>query len=231
MNMLEIKGLEYFYPDGKRALAGVNLVLEKGTRTAIVGKNGSGKTTLLLHIMGLLDGEGYISVCGLERSPKTIREIRKRVAFLFSHVEYQFIMPDLLNDIILSLPDKSIDTIQKKEAAYKWLERFNLLQYGTGNPLDLSSGEMKRAALAGVLAKEPSLLLLDEPLNNLDRENSVILLDLLKFFPATMLIATHRRFIVEELATHVAVMDNGLIAGVYEKKDGLKKREIRELIF
>ena len=231
MNILEIKNLYYNYPDGKTALAGANLSLEKNTRTALIGKNGSGKTTLMLHIAGLLEGEGYIAVAGIIRSRKTISEIRKRVAYLFSQVEYQFIMPDLINDIILSLPCTSMNIEEKKQIAEQWLERFNLSQYSSSNPLDLSSGEMKRAALAGVLAKEPELLLLDEPLNNLDRENSVILIELLRSFSATMLIATHRRFIIEELATHIAVMERGAITGYYEKNKALKKKEIRELIF
>jgi cobalt/nickel transport system ATP-binding protein len=231
MKILEIKGLHYSYPDGKKALAGADLFLDKGTRTALIGKNGSGKTTLMLHVVGLLDGEGHIAVAGISRTPKTISKIRKHVGYLFSQVEYQFIMPDLINDIILSIPDSSAAKEKKIHVAEKWLERFNLSQYSSSNPLDLSSGEMKRAALAGVLAKEPELLLLDEPLNNLDRENSIILIDLLKSFSAAMLIATHRRFIIEELATHIAVMERGIITGFYEKNAGLKRKEIRELIF
>ncbi|MFH0977401.1 MAG: ABC transporter ATP-binding protein [Spirochaetota bacterium] len=231
MKALEIKNLHYSYPDGKKALEGIDLSLDKSTRTALIGKNGSGKTTLMLHIAGLLDGEGHISVSGITRSRKTISEIRKRVAFLFSQVEYQFIMPDLINDIILSIPGSSATKEDKIHIAEKWLERFNLSRYAGSNPLDLSSGEIKRAALAGVLAKEPALLLLDEPLNNLDRENSIILIELLKSFSATMLIATHRRFIIEELATHIAVMENGIITSFCEKIEGLKKKAIRDLIF
>ncbi len=231
MNALEIKGLSYSYPGGHGALHGVDLEIEKGMRVAIVGKNGSGKTTLLLHIMGFLDGEGRIAVMEMVRSRRTIKDIRRMVGCLFSQVEYQFIMPDLVNDIILSLPENAGNLSEKHEIAMRWLDRFNLSRYARSNPLDLSSGEMKRAALAGVLAREPELLLLDEPLTNLDRENSVVLIDLLKSFPATMLIATHRRFLVEELATHVAVMDAGKISGFYARDEALASSDVRGLVF
>lgn len=232
MNILEIKDLHFSYPDGKTALKGVNLSIENGARTAIIGKNGSGKTTLLLHIAGLLDGKGHIEVAGLVRTRETVGDIRKRIGYLFSQVEYQFIMPDLINDIMLSLPQSRAGSVEeKKQIAEEWLRRFGLSQYSGSSPLELSSGEMKRAALAGVLAREPELLLMDEPLNNLDRENAEILINLLKSFSATMLIATHNRFIIEELATHIAVMSEGLITGFHEKKAGLKRKEIRELIY
>jgi cobalt/nickel transport system ATP-binding protein len=216
MKSLVIKNLNYLYPDGTDALREVALDVERGSRLALLGGNGSGKTTLLLHIAGLLDGDGYIAVMGIERSKKTIEEIRRRVGLLFSQVEYQFIMPDLLNDIMLSLSPFPLSAEEKRDQALQWLRRFNLEQYQYKSPLDLSSGEMKRAALAAIVSRGPDILLLDEPLNNLDKRNSMIIIDLLRSFESTMIIATHRRIIVEELSTHIAVMDNGRITGLYE---------------
>ncbi|MBN2041143.1 MAG: ATP-binding cassette domain-containing protein [Spirochaetes bacterium] len=230
MKALEIKNLQYSYPNGKQALRGVDLEIGAGMRTAVIGKNGSGKSTLILHILGLLDGDGFIAVSGIVRAKKTITEIRKRAACLFSRVEYQFIMPDLLNDIMLSLPE-SLSREEKVKTASRWLERFNLLQYSRSSPLDLSSGEMKRAALLGVLIREPELLLLDEPLNNLDRESSIMLLEILGKYSGTILMTTHRRFLVQALATHIAVMQDGRVSGLYTVKEGLKKKDIQELLF
>jgi len=90
---------------------------------------------------------------------------------------------------------------------------------------------MKRAALAGVLARGPQLLLLDEPLGGLDRENGEKLAAVLRSLATTMLIATHRRFVVDEVATHVAVMEEGRITGFYEKKKALKMRNVQGLLF
>jgi len=219
MKSLVIKNLNYRYPDGTDALREAALAIERGSRLALLGGNGSGKTTLLLHIAGLLDGDGFIEVMGVERSKKTIEEIRRRVGLLFSQVEYQFIMPDLLNDIMLSLSPFPLSVEEKRDQALQWLRRFNLEQYQYKSPLDLSSGEMKRAALAAIVSRGPDILLLDEPLNNLDKRNSMIIIDLLRSFESSMIIATHRRIIVEELATHIAVMENGRITGMYENNE------------
>ncbi len=219
MKSLVIKNLNYRYPDGTDALREAALAIERGSRLALLGGNGSGKTTLLLHIAGLLDGDGFIEVMGVERSKKTIEEIRRRVGLLFSQVEYQFIMPDLLNDIMLSLSPFPLSVEEKREQALQWLRRFNLEQYQYKSPLDLSSGEMKRAALAAIVSRGPDILLLDEPLNNLDKRNSMIIIDLLRSFESSMIIATHRRIIVEELATHIAVMEDGRITGMYENNE------------
>ncbi|HPV99332.1 MAG TPA: ABC transporter ATP-binding protein [Spirochaetota bacterium] len=228
---LIVRDLIYSYPDGRAALNGVNLELEQGMRLCLAGPNGSGKTTLFLNIDGLLNGKGHIEVMGVVRSAKTISGIRKMLGFLFSQVEHQFIMTDLLNDIILSVGDEAPSIAEKKKKALEWLERFDLMRYADTNPLELSAGEMKRAALAGVLARRPELLLLDEPLGGLDRENGEKLTAILRSLSTTMLIATHRRFMVEEVATHVAVMEKGRITGMYDKKKALNMSKVRELLF
>ncbi|HON78648.1 MAG TPA: ABC transporter ATP-binding protein [Spirochaetota bacterium] len=231
INMIHIENLTYEYPDGYPALRGVTLNVEKGMRMALAGKNGAGKSTLLLHIAGLLDGEGVIEVAGLRRSPKTIAAIRNRIGFLFSQVEYQFIMPDVLNDVMLGVSKKQPPADDASAAAMEWLRRFDIEKYARRNPLDLSSGEMKRAALAGIMSGEPDILLMDEPLNNLDRENSQVLVNLLRDQDTTMLFSTHRDFLVTELATHCAVMEEGRITMVLTGNEFKKSRALRDLVF
>ena len=231
MNAIMIKDLTYHYPSGRHALKGVSLELPEGTRTALIGKNGSGKSTLLLHINGLLDGGGIIEVSGVRRSRATIAEIRKKIGLLFGQTEYHFIMTDLLRDVMLGVRDAGLSPEQKRGEAMGWLRYFGLEGYASASPMDLSSGEMKRAALAGVLAAKPEILLLDEPLNGLDRESAAGLVSLLKEVPATMIIATHRLFLVETLATHVAVMDEGIITGFYPVEKGLRLKKVKDLLY
>jgi cobalt/nickel transport system ATP-binding protein len=225
MSYCVIKNLNYTYPDGKTGLNNVSLSIEGGMKLALVGQNGSGKTTLLYHIVGFLDGDGYINVAGIERTGKTIAGIREKTGFLFSSVEYQFIMPDVFNDVMLSIKDEDLDMEQKREKALSWMDTFNISRYRDTSPLDLSSGEMKRAAMAAILAGSPELIILDEPLNNLDKTNSLALINILKSLPNTMIFATHRRLLAEDLATHIAVMNRGEITAIYEKEKGSPLRK------
>ncbi len=229
MKSIITKNLSYRYDDGIEALKDVSIEVMQGQKVALIGNNGSGKSTLLLNLMGLLDGDGYIQIAGINRTKTTINSIRNKIGYLSGKIEYNFIMPDLINDVMLSMPSE-YDLNEKKNRAVRWLEKFNLLSYREKNPLELSSGEMKRAAIAGIMAKEPEILILDEPMNNLDRRNSFELLEILQSIKSTMLIATHRSLIVDELATHVAVMNDGRLTGYYTKKDAVKMKEIRDLL-
>jgi len=226
MNALKIRDLHFKYKDGRPGLAGVNLDCTKGSKVCLIGKNGSGKTTLLLNINCLLNGSGIIEVMGLRRSKQTAGEIRKKTGLLFSQVEHQFIMPDLINDILLG----TSGDLAGREKAIEIIKYFNLEKYSAKNPLELSAGEMKRAALAGILVREPELLLLDEPLQNLDRENSNKLAEILNSLEMTMLIATHSRFVVENIADHVAVMDSGKISGYYSRDEAVKRKDVNDLL-
>jgi len=218
---IEVRNLSYSYPDGKKALDGVNLEVAPSSRLVLAGPNGSGKSTLLLHLNGLLDGPGEIRIAGLSRTRRNMGKIRRIIGYLFSQVEYQFIMPDLLNDVMLSVPDDVSDINRRKDLAMDWLERLGLKEYAERSPLELSSGEMKRAALAGILAGEPEVILMDEPLNNLDRASSMQLLDILSSLEQTMVIATHRRLLAERCATHLAFMKKGRIEEVLEAEKAL----------
>jgi len=229
VNAIIVENLNYTYPDGRRGLRDVFLSVEDGSRVALVGSNGSGKSTFLLHLNGLLNGTGLIEIMGVSRSRKNMKLIRKKIGYLFSHIDYQFIMPDLLNDIMISIPG-GIDMESKIGEARTWLNKFKLSDYEQYSPLELSSGEMKRAALAGVLARKPDVLILDEPLNAVDRKASMDLIEILSSLHHTMIMATHRQLLVRELATHVAVMENGSIAGYYTVKEGLKRDDVQGLL-
>jgi cobalt/nickel transport system ATP-binding protein len=208
---LRIKDLVYTYPDGRRALNVGNIEIDKGMKVALIGKNGSGKTTLLMHIVGLLNGEGEIEVNGILRTRKNIDLIRREAGILFGQTEFHFIMPDVLNDVMLSMHESTMPIVEKRQRAMDCLAMLGIPHCAAVCPLDLSAGEMKRASLAGVLAGDPSLLLMDEPLNNLDRDGIESLIEILKGLRHPMLVSTHRKYIIEKLATHCAIMDNGRI--------------------
>ncbi len=226
MPLASIHHVSYIYPDGTAALSDISFTIEHGEKIALIGNNGSGKSTLL-YLLGalLLPSKGSISLEGIALSRTTKSALRKNVGMLFSQVEYQFIMPDCLNDVMLSIREGTKE--ERKEQAMQYLRHVNLDAYFNHNPLFLSSGQMKRAALASVLAKKPALLLLDEPLASLDKPSSRAVLDILTSHTIAMLFATHSRHAVESLAQRVIVLDGGCIVydGSPKSRDAKKHFE------
>jgi cobalt/nickel transport system ATP-binding protein len=203
--------LSYVYPDGNTAIAEISFSIESGEKIALIGHNGSGKSTLLLLLSALImPTNGKLVVAEIPASSATKTHIRKTTGMLFSQVEYQFIMPDCLNDVMLSIKEGTKE--ERKSKALELLSHVGLSHEAWHNPLSLSSGQMKRAALAAVLAKNPSLLLLDEPLANLDRPSSDLVINILSTLDITTVFATHSRHAVQSMATRVIVLESGRIA-------------------
>lgn len=208
MKLISAHTLSYRYPDGTRAISEISFTVEQGEKIALIGHNGSGKSTLLLLLGALiLPSSGTLVIGESELNRKTQSAVRKGVGILFSQVEYQFIMPDCLNDVMLSIREGTKE--ERKAAAMEYLRKVNLEEHLHQNPLFLSSGQMKRAALASVLAKKPRFLLLDEPLANLDKPSSDAVIEILESLDIAIIFATHSRHAVESLAERAIVLDEG----------------------
>lgn len=210
---LEISNLSYRHPDGTKALDNISLRLDQGESLAIFGPNGSGKTTLLLQINGTLRGDGVVRVDGLEVVKRNLFEIRRRVGVLFQDADDQLFMPTVLEDVMFGPLNLGYDAQKAEERA-----RRALAETGIGEPLfrrppfHLSAGEKRRVALAGVLAMEPRLLLLDEPTTSLDPAGQRALLHLLQTLPQPKIIATHDGRFAAKLSRRAIFLENGQIA-------------------
>ena len=174
---IEIENLSYVYMPGtpfeKRALDDVSLRIEDGEFIALIGHTGSGKSTLIQHINGLLKpSSGKIIVDGVDITvPKfKLNEIRKKVGLVFQYPEYQLFEETIEKDIAfgpknLGLTNDDIDKKVKKAMEFVGLD-YNT--YKDISPFDLSGGQKRRVAIAGVVAMEPKVLILDEPTAGLD---------------------------------------------------------------
>lgn len=211
MQVVNVENVFYSYPDGTEALKDITFTLSDNQKIAIIGHNGSGKSTLLLLLAALqLPTVGKITIFDMPVTSVNKSAIRKSVGILFSQVEYQFIMPDLINDVMLSIEKGSKE--EKKQQAINWLEKVNMGDMLYHSPLALSTGQMKRAALASVLAKNPKILLLDEPLANLDKPSADAVIKILSTLNMPVIFATHSAYAVQQLADRIIVLENGKIA-------------------
>ncbi len=218
-NPISIKNLRYVYPAGIQALNEVYLEIAATERVAIVGANGSGKSTLLLHLNGILmPQQGEIFVGEMPILPRNLIAIRNFVGLVFQNPDDQLFMPTVWEDIAFGpmnqgLREKDLD-IRIAEAMVA--VGLDLEKYRHRQSQNLSGGEKKRVAIAGVLAMQPQVLVFDEPSAQLDPRSRRQLIQLLRTLPETQLIATHDLDLVLELCDRTIVLSEGTI--VYDGK-------------
>lgn len=211
---VEIKTLSYVYPDGAKALEGVDLDIYEGEAVGIIGPNGAGKTTLLLHLNGLLSHESDIKIFGLKMAKGNIREIRKRVGVVFQDPDDQLFMPTVSEDVAFGPVSMGLPKGEAQEAVKKALRSVDLSGYEGRLSHHLSAGEKKRIAIATVLSMSPDILALDEPSSNLDPRHRRDLINLLNGFTISRVIVTHDLELVLDTCSRTVLLDKGkLIAG------------------
>lgn len=189
---IELRGIKYRYGKGKKwgkepdapwVLDGVNVTIEPGEKVVLCGKSGSGKTTLLQLIKGFMrPTEGEILLDG--NDPHLLRrpELFDRIGYLFQYPEHQLFAATVAEDIAFGLRQQGTSPQERDRKIRQALEDVGLppFIYGNRNPLELSGGEKRRVALAGVLVLEPEVLLLDEPTAGLDSPSRKVLFELLE---------------------------------------------------
>ena len=213
--ILETRDLSYSYTDGTRALNNVSVCLEEGRKVALVGPNGAGKSTLMLMFNGILrpsKGEVLFHDQALRYDSSSLRAVRRKVGMVFQNSDDQLFAPTVYQDVAfgpvnLGFPPEKV----KKYVGYA-LQYVGLSGYERRPPHHLSGGEKKMAAIAGILAMEPEVMILDEPTSNLDPANSEEIMDMLEELNIggkTILISTHDVDLAYRWADDVVLMKDG----------------------
>lgn len=209
--LIQVSNLRFRYPDGTQALQGVDFELYPGETVALLGPNGSGKTTFVLHLNGLLAGEGSVIVCGLAVKKDNLAEVRRKVGLLFQDPDEQLFMPTVLEDVAFGPLAQGSSAPEAAARAHAALAKVGLSEAAHKAPYHLSAGEKRRAALAGVLACEPEILVLDEPTTSLDPPGQNELLALLAGLPQAKIIVTHDTHFAAALAGRAVFFQKGRI--------------------
>lgn len=213
-NPISIKELSHTYPDGTQALAHIHLCIQAGERVALVGANGSGKSTLLLHLNGiLLPQSGEVVVGELRVAPETLTDVRNFVGVVFQNPDDQLFMPTVWEDITFGPRNQGIHDDEIRHRVHHVMSAVGLdpKEYGPRCPQNLSGGEKKRVAIAGVLAMQPQVLALDEPTAQLDPRSRRQLIHLLDHLPLTQVIATHDLDMALDLCDRTVILNRGTV--------------------
>ncbi|MFQ9924032.1 MAG: energy-coupling factor transporter ATPase [Beduini sp.] len=202
------------------ALKDVDLAIEKGSFTAIIGHTGSGKSTLIQHINGLiLPSSGVVTVndfvVDANHLPKVLRPLRQMAGLVFQFPEYQLFEDSVEKDIIFGPKNFGVDEETAKQKAKEALAMVKMDEsYLEKSPFDLSGGQKRRIAIAGILVMEPDILVLDEPTAGLDPQGAKEMMELFKALNdqgKTVIIVTHDMNQVLNYCDHAVVMNKGEI--------------------
>lgn len=241
---IEIKNLEHTYnantPFSHAALKGINLSIPEGKVTAIIGQTGSGKSTLVQHLNGLLiPSAGTLDICGFHIQPllkiKDVKQLRKEVGLVFQFPEYQLFEETIEKDIAFGpknfgTPENEANELVKKVLPIVGLDE----SYLERSPFDLSGGQKRRVAIAGILVLNPKVLVLDEPTAGLDpqgaQEMMTLFMNLNKKEGKTVLLVTHDMEHVMKYCDHVIVMVDGQLKQQQDVKEFFKHPEYLEQI-
>jgi len=209
---LKLQNVTVIYPDRTKAIDGLSFTLNEGENIAIIGENGAGKTSLLLAIVGILEtASGVILLDDIPLNKKTIHEFRKQIGLVFQNPDDQLFMPLIYDDIAFGCRNFGLPEDQVKTRVDEIITRLNIGHLRNRSSLKLSSGEKRMAAIAAVLAMNPSILMFDEPTAFLDPKAKRTLADTLKKLPHTKIIAAHDMEFVCEVCDRVIVLKEGRI--------------------
>ena len=240
---VEIKDLTYVYspksPFEKKALDRVSLTVDDGDFFGIIGHTGSGKSTLISHLNALtrvqlkLNASSVLRVCGIDLTAKKpdLKALREKVGMVFQYPEYQLFADTVADDVAygpknLGLDEAEID-VRVREAIGKVGLDYN--DVAQRSPFELSGGQKRRAAIAGVIAMRPELLILDEPTTGLDPRGKSEILDLLREIKRTcptIIMVSHNMDEVAACCNKVAVLGEGKVMGVFTPAELFSRREL-----
>jgi len=224
---ISVRQLAFTYPDGTRALDGIDLEIDSGSSTGIIGSNGAGKSTLVSHLNGwFLPQQGSISIEGIESCKNNSEEIRKQVGLLFQNADDQLFTARVYDDVLFGPVNLGMEPGTAEAEAERLLREFGIWELRDKPPSHLSQGQKRFAALAAVLVMNPAILVMDEPTSDLDPRNRRKLIDLVNRLPVTKITVSHDLDFIWETCEQVFILNAGKIAAGGNCHELLSNREL-----
>lgn len=228
-HFVEFKDVFFRYPDGTEAVRGVSFRITHGESVGIVGANGAGKSTLLLHMNGyLMPTSGTVTIGEIQLRKGTVQEIRKRVGVVFQNPDDQLFMPTVFDDVAFGPLNLGLDEPRVRERVHEALLRVNSLALKDKPPHHLSGGQKSAVAIASILAMDPDILAMDEPAANLDPKSRRSLINLLKGFVHTKIVASHDLDLILDVCSRCMVVRDGVVVADGASKAILSDKEMME---
>ena len=210
--MIEFFHVSFCYEPGVPAVHDLRFTIHDGESVGLIGANGAGKSTLMQLLLGLLAGEGAITVDSLAVGKKNLAAIRQKIGFVLQDADNQMFMPTVLDDMVFGPCNYGLSRVEAERRADEVLARLNLSHLKNRYNHKLSGGEKRMAAIATILVMEPSIIVMDEPTTALDPVNRRAVIHAVNALHQTKLIASHDLDMILDTCTRVIVLSHGEIA-------------------
>lgn len=212
-HIIEARDLHFTYPDGTVGLDGVSFRISHGESVALVGENGAGKSTLLLHLNGSLSAaQGIVRIGDALLTQKSLNVVRRTVGMVFQNPDDQLFMPTVFDDVAFGPINLGFTQDEVTGKVAEALKTVGVEHLSKRPPYRLSQGEKRSVSIATVLAMSPDILVMDEPTSSLDPQSRRRLIELLKTFRHSKIIATHDLDLAMDLCERTIVLHKGKIA-------------------
>lgn len=234
MAKIELKGVSFSFPDGTEALSEVCLKISEGERISIIGPNGAGKSTMLLILAGLRrPAKGSVLFDGAELDRRAEGPRLVGIGVVFQDPDDQVFMPTVEEDIAFGPTNMGMAEAEIARRVKESLKATGLEGFGGRSPHHLSVGEMKRVAIAGILAMSPGIILLDEPTSGLDPKGKDDIMRLIEGMKGTVVLVTHDMDLAMEFSERVVllrrrILFDGGAAALFKKRDLLESAGLRQ---
>ena len=228
MKMIEFQNVSFSYENGRPVVEDLSFSIGRGETVGLIGANGAGKSTIMKLLLGLVTGEGKITVDGLPMEKRNLPAIRQKIGFVLQDSDNQMFMPTVYEDMIFGPRNYGLSKEETERRVDEVLCQLGLQDLKHRYNHKISGGEKRMAAIATILAMEPEAILMDEPSTALDPVNRRTVINTIRGLPQTKLIASHDLDMILDTCQRVILLGSGKIVADGDAETILRDKELLE---
>ena len=226
--MIAFRNVSFSYDNGRPVVEDLSFSIRKGETVGLIGANGAGKSTIMRLLLGLVTGQGEITVDGLPLNKQNLAAIRQKIGFVLQDSDNQMFMPTVYEDMVFGPRNYGLSKEETERRVDAVLQSLGLQDLKHRYNHKISGGEKRMAAIATILAMEPEAILMDEPSTALDPVNRRTVINTIKRLPQTKLIASHDLDMILDTCQRVILLSHGSIVADGDAETILRDRELLE---
>ena len=227
-DMIAFRNVSFSYDNGRPVVEDLSFSIRKGETVGLIGANGAGKSTIMRLLLGLVTGQGEITVDGLPLNKQNLPAIRQKIGFVLQDSDNQMFMPTVYEDMVFGPRNYGLSKEETERRVDAVLQSLGLQDLKHRYNHKISGGEKRMAAIATILAMEPEAILMDEPSTALDPVNRRTVINTIKRLPQTKLIASHDLDMILDTCQRVILLSHGSIVADGDAEIILRDRELLE---